>query len=173
MKYLRPDLHRHLLTDVTPEDIRGLGATCILLDADNTSSYDGTTKPLPGSREWVQSMKDEGFTVLLLSNAKEERAGILAREYDIPVVARALKPTPFGFFRAQKHLRCRRRDMVMIGDQLFTDIKGARRAGVHCIYVDRYAKENRMWYWYPFVRTAEAIILFLQEAIDWVRGKSN
>ena len=59
------------------------------------------------------------------------------------------------------------------GDQLFTDIKGARRAGVHCIYVDRYAKENRMWYWYPFVRTAEAIILFLQEAIDWVRGKSN
>ena len=53
MKYLRPDLHRHLLTDVTPEDIRGLGATCILLDADNTSSYDGTTKPLPGSRERV------------------------------------------------------------------------------------------------------------------------
>lgn len=170
---LRPELHRRRLTDVTPEDIRSLGVKAILLDADNTSSYDNTTTPIPGSKEWVQGMKDEGFSVLLLSNAKADRAKILADQYDIPVVALSAKPFPFGFRRAGIKLRCLPEEMVMIGDQLFTDILGASLAHVHTIYVDRYQKENRKPYWYPFERFAEAILLFLQDVADWVRGDTH
>lgn len=168
---LRPELRRHHLTDITPADIRGLGAKVILLDADNTSSYDNTTTPLPGSREWVENMKQAGFSVLLLSNAKRERAKVLADQYDIPVVALAAKPFTTGFRRAEKKMRCGPGDMVMIGDQLFTDILGAGRAGVHTIYVERFRKETRKPYWYPLERTLEAVILFLQDAADWVREK--
>lgn len=170
---LRPELHRRRLTDVTPDDIRSLGAKAILLDADNTSSFDNTTDPLPGTAEWVQSMKDEGFSVLLLSNAKPDRAQILADQYDIPVVALAAKPFPFGFRRAGIRLRCLPEEMVMIGDQLFTDIQGANRAHVHTILVDRYQKETRKPYWYPFIRKVEAVALFLQDVSDWVRGKTK
>lgn len=168
---LWPELRRHRLTDITAEDIRGLGAKIILLDADNTSSYDNTTNPLPGSRDWVEQRKEEGFSVLLLSNAKRDRAKILADHYDIPVIALAGKPFTPGFRRAEKKLHCAPQDMVMIGDQLFTDILGANRAGVHTIYVERYEKETRKPYWYPFERKAEAVILFLQDVADWVRGK--
>ncbi len=170
---LRPELHRRRLTDITPEDIRGLGAKAILLDADNTSSYDNTTTPLPGSKDWVQKMKDEGFSVLLLSNAKLDRAKVLADQYDIPVVALAGKPFPFGFRRAGIKLHRAPEEMVMIGDQLFTDILGASRAHVHTIFVDRYQKETRKPYWYPFIRTVESVVLFLQDAVDWVRGKDS
>ncbi len=173
MQQFRPDLRRSRLTEVTPEDIRQLGASVILLDADNTSSYDNTTKPLPGTPEWVQRMKDAGFRILLLSNAKPDRAGKLAEQYDIPVVGLAAKPLPFGFRRAAGKMHCRMSDMVMIGDQLFTDIRGANRVGVRTIFVERYQKEERKPYYYPFVRLAETVLLFGQDVADWVRGKDT
>ncbi len=167
----RPELHKHRLTDITAEDIRSLGAKAILLDADNTSSYDNTKTPLPGTIEWINAMKEEGFRILLLSNAKEDRAKILADQYGIPVVGLAAKPLPFGYLRAGKKLHLGVDEMVMIGDQLFTDIRGANRVHVHTIYVDRYQKETRKWYWYPFVRFAENLLFIKWEISDWIHGE--
>lgn len=54
----------------------------------------------------------------------------LARELDLPIVAKALKPLPFGFRRALGVVGGTPEDTVMVGDQLFTDIVGAHLVGM-------------------------------------------
>lgn len=143
MKLLKPDAKCRFLTDVTPATVIALGCKAVLIDADNTSSHDLTTDPLPGTEDWVRSMKEAGLKVLLLSNAKTERAKVLADRYAIPVVGMAAKPFPLGYFRAALRLRTRPQKTVMLGDQLFTDILGANLAGCKSIWVEPYEEDKR------------------------------
>ena len=143
MKLLHPDDRCRYLTDITPERVKALGCKAVLIDADNSSSYDLTTEPLPGTMEWVASMKEAGLPVLLLSNAKAERAKVLADRYDIPVVGLAAKPLVHGYWQAAWRLRTSPRKLLMLGDQLFTDVLGANLAGCRSVWVEPYEKDKR------------------------------
>ena len=48
----------------------------------------------------------------------------------VATVPNALKPLPFGFLRALRLLGTPRRETVVIGDQLFTDVLGAKLLGL-------------------------------------------
>lgn len=161
MKIFRPDMLRDGLCAVTPDDIRALGAKVIAIDADNTSSFDGTTIPLDGSGEWIENMQKEGFPVYLVSNAKTERAKVLSDGYGIPVVGFAMKPMPFGYLRVAMAEKVGRKDVLMIGDQLFTDILGANIAGAKSIYVRPYEKERRAVVSYTIKRSLESFYFMM------------
>lgn len=87
--------------------------------------------------------------MVLLSNTigpkKARRAHAFARELsrtlEIQVTAICLnlfqaKPSPYGFKMACKTLGCSSREMVMVGDQLASDIKGGNKAGFYTILRD-------------------------------------
>lgn len=42
----------------------------------------------------------------------------------------SLKPLPFGFIRAEKKLSVKPKNALVIGDQIFTDVLGAKLAGM-------------------------------------------
>ena len=46
------------------------------------------------------------------------------------------KPLPGGFLRACAHMGLSPRETAAVGDQIFTDVIGARLAGVFCLMVD-------------------------------------
>ena len=48
----------------------------------------------------------------------------------MPVVSKAMKPLPPAFFAGMGKLGATRRDTVVIGDQLVTDVLGAHAAGL-------------------------------------------
>ena len=54
----------------------------------------------------------------------------------MPCIPRARKPLPRGFRRAMNVLELRADEVVVIGDQLFTDVLGAKLAGLEVILVD-------------------------------------
>lgn len=143
MSVLKPDDRCRYLTDVTPERVRALHCKAVLIDADNTSSYDLTSEPLPGTEDWIAAMKEAGIPVLLLSNAKAERAKVLADRYGIPVVGLAMKPAVHGYWRAAAVLRESPTRLLMLGDQLFTDVLGANLAGCRSIWVEPFEADKR------------------------------
>lgn len=143
MRIFRPDRTVRYLTDLTPALVRELGCKVVLIDADNTSSYDLTTDPLPGTEDWILGMQEAKIPVLLLSNAKADRARKLADHYGIPVVGMAMKPLRQGYLRAALKLRTPPRRLLMAGDQLFTDILGAHRCGCRTVWVLPYEKDKR------------------------------
>ena len=53
----------------------------------------------------------------------------------LPLVAKAMKPLPFGYRTALRRIDARKDQAVAVGDQLFTDIVGAHLAGVKAFMV--------------------------------------
>lgn len=115
---------------LTPEKLREYGIKAVLVDLDNTliawNNPDGT----PELQAWIEEMKEADIPVMVVSNNKAERVQRAVQHLDLPYVARALKPFQKGFKEAQKKLGLKPSELLMVGDQLMTDIRGANRAGI-------------------------------------------
>ena len=119
----------------TPAQLKKLGIKAVLTDLDNTliawNNPDGTEE----LKTWLLEMKNAGITVLVVSNNKDSRIKRVVEKFDLDYVARALKPTARGFKLAEKKLGLKPSEMLMVGDQIMTDIRGANAAGIRNVLV--------------------------------------
>lgn len=68
--------------DITPDDLRKMGAKAVGLDIDNTIAPDGTLKFIDGAQEWIDSVRAAGFPVTIVSNGTIFRVGPIAKNSD-------------------------------------------------------------------------------------------
>jgi len=169
-KLFHCDMKRRTMTDICAEDLKRLHTKVIAIDADNTACVTFTTAPLPGVEEWIAERKKEGFSVILVSNAQTKRSRVLGDALGIPTVGTALKPLPFGYWRACLKMRVRPKHMTMIGDQLLTDALGANLAGVNMIYVFPYEMEPRAVKLFAAKRHLEELIFTAQEMLEYQKA---
>jgi len=125
--------HAARLTEVSLDQLAGLGVRGIIVDLDNTVCEYHRPELAPGVAAWVSAAKARGFLLVLVSNNFSERVASVGAQLGIPVVANALKPLPFAFLHALRLLGTPRRATIVIGDQLFTDVLGAKLVGVRTI----------------------------------------
>lgn len=112
-----------------------LGYRGVLFDIDNTLVPHGNGST-PAVDALFARIHRAGLKTLLLSNNSEERIlRFLAHIDDTPYIALANKPDPAAYRRAVQMLGLRPEQTVVVGDQLFTDIYGANRAGLDSILV--------------------------------------
>lgn len=136
MAGLGPDRFFDRISDIDVHaDLMDCGLTCALLDIDNTirSRADGLVPP--DVRTWLDGTVAAGVDLCLLSNNFHQNVPKLAAELDLPYVYKALKPLPFGYQTAMRKMQANPRNTVVIGDQLGTDILGARLLGLHAYLV--------------------------------------
>ncbi len=113
------------------EGIRG-----IIFDIDNTLVMHDHP-PDDRSVELLRSLDEKGFKILFLSNNKEMRVKSF-RDGSVPAgmyIYKAAKPCTGGYVKAMEMMGTDRTSTVFIGDQLFTDLWGAKRAGIRNILV--------------------------------------
>jgi len=132
----RPDAQAATLADVDRSALWSAGVRGIVLDLDNTCCAYHRPELAPGVADWVQAARAEGFALVLLSNNFAERVGAVAAQLAVPAVPNALKPLPFGFLRAVRLLGTPRHATVVIGDQLFTDVLGAKLLGYRAVLTE-------------------------------------
>lgn len=126
-----PDRYFSSLAAIDVEwDLARLHLRNVLLDIDNTLRRRDNDEVPPAVRSWLHRAQQKGIKLCLLSNNFHENVHELARELDLPIVAKAMKPLPFGFRRALEVVGGSSEDTVMVGDQLFTDIVGAHLVGM-------------------------------------------
>jgi HAD superfamily phosphatase (TIGR01668 family) len=132
----RPDAFAATLADVDRTALWSAGIRGIVLDLDNTCCAYHQPELAPGVAAWVRAARAEGFAMVLLSNNFAERVAAVAAQLDVPAVPNALKPLPFGFLRAVRMLGTPRQATVVIGDQLFTDVLGAKVLGYRTVLTE-------------------------------------
>lgn len=123
-------------------ELREQGYECALLDLDNTISPDRATEPNEYSHHVIRLLKDAGFACCLVSNAKSSRSASFASALGISHVDYAGKPSPNGVWKAMAMMNVAAEQTVLFGDQLFTDILAAKRAGVYAVLVEPYEKKE-------------------------------
>jgi HAD superfamily phosphatase (TIGR01668 family) len=133
---LRPDRFAPRLKDVSLEELERAGLRGLIVDLDNTLLGFRETEMTVEHLEWIRQARDRGFSICMVSNNFSERAWSIARQLGIHCVPNALKPLPFGFLRAKRMLGMPRRQIAVVGDQLFTDVLGGKLCGHYTILTE-------------------------------------
>lgn len=140
---LKPNFIFKCITDISSEFLHNNNIKGLLLDVDNTMSVAHGDKTLrEGLVEWLSDMKENGIELIVLSNAKTVRARRFGDSVGLSVVGLAAKPLPFGYLKAVKALKLKRREVAIVGDQIFTDILGGKLAGVKTLLVTDITREE-------------------------------
>ena len=143
MGLFAPDKYFSSITSIDVEwDLLRVHLDHVLLDIDNTLlRRDNHDVPL-AVRQWLVRARQKGIKLCLLSNNFHDSVFDLACELDLPIVAKAMKPLPFGYARAMKLIDGARENTVMVGDQLFTDVVGAHTFGITAYLVRPLVEED-------------------------------
>ena len=110
------------------------GKRLVLFDIDNTMVPHGAPAD-ERSKELIESLKSRGFKLCAVSNNGEARVRMFCDEVEVPYVFKAGKPLPLGFLKAVADMGERTETALFFGDQIFTDILGANRAGITSVLV--------------------------------------
>lgn len=112
----------------------GKGIRGVIFDIDNTLVPHGEpadTRAL----ELFEKFHEMGMNTCLLSNNKEPRVASFAAQVDSPYIYKGGKPSVKNYYRAMKIMGTAKSQTLFVGDQLFTDVYGANRAGIYGILV--------------------------------------
>lgn len=107
----------------------------VILDVDNTLLPRDETEPDGAVLEWLRSVRESGIEVVLLSNNGGCRLQKISAAAQVEAVSWAAKPMPWGFKRALKRFGKKQGKVLVIGDQLLTDVLGAKRMGFTVLWV--------------------------------------
>ena len=133
------------------------GIRGIIFDIDNTLVKHG----FPANEQAIElfeSLKNIGFKVLLLSNNKENRVKMFNNDVNALYIYKAGKPGKAGYVKAMEMLNTDTLSTIFIGDQLFTDVWGAKRCGIRNILVKPIDKHEEIQI--VLKRRLEAIVLY-------------
>jgi len=133
---LGPDRFAPRLHDVAHEELEAAGIRGLIVDLDNTLVGFRETALAREQVDWVARAHERGFRIVMLSNNFSERVRSLAAQLNVACFPNALKPLPFGFLRAKQCLQLRRREIAVVGDQLFTDVLGGKLCGLYTILTE-------------------------------------
>lgn len=114
------------VTEISLNTFKDLGIKCILLDIDNTIKPYGSNEADADVSTWISNIKNSGIKIILCSNNFKKAVKPFAQKTQCDYVAFCLKPSPFGYFRAYLKSKTRRKNILVIGDQFFTDIIGGK-----------------------------------------------
>ena len=134
----------HRVEEIAPAYLKQNGIRGVLLDVDNTLSPHGAPEPEEQACRWLKAVQKQGIEVIIVSNNTNARIAPFAQKLGLRFISMAAKPLPYGFLRAKKQLGMKRRELAVIGDQIFTDMFGANLAGMHAFLVEPIEPETSL-----------------------------
>ncbi|SFA69776.1 hypothetical protein SAMN04488072_10184 [Lentibacillus halodurans] len=135
LRYLLPNEHVKSIFDIHPEALKEKRIKGIITDLDNTLVAWDVADATPEVIEWFRWMKEHDIKVTIISNNKWERVKIFSEPLDTPFVFSARKPLRQAFKQAAKEMNLNKDEIVVIGDQVLTDVLGGNFAGFYTILV--------------------------------------
>ncbi len=129
-----PKEYRNSTYEINFEDFYEKGFRGIIFDIDNTLVPHG----MPADERAIALMKrlkKIGYRVTMLSNNKEPRVKMFCDAVDAPYIFKAGKPNPQNYRKAFVEMGTNEKNTLFVGDQIFTDVWGANKAGLHSILV--------------------------------------
>lgn len=129
-----PDEYLESTYSIDFQQLYNEGYRGILFDIDNTLVPHGV-KADERSKNLMKKLKGMGFRICLISNNQKERVTTFNDDVKVNFIYDAHKPSRRGYIKAMKTLKTDTTNTVFVGDQLFTDVYGAKRTGLRTILV--------------------------------------
>ncbi|MCR1897969.1 YqeG family HAD IIIA-type phosphatase [Irregularibacter muris] len=157
MANLKPNMMLDSIFQLDFQDLKSRNIKGLLVDLDNTLVEWDKKKADERLIQWFYQVKEEGFSICIISNNTEDRVVEFKEDLDLPAIHKALKPLTRAFRKGVKILGLKKEQVAVIGDQIFTDVLGGNRAGLFTILVKPIG--NQEFWWTTFVRRIEKRLL--------------
>lgn len=129
-----PDERIDSTYEINFEKLYGEGYRGLIFDIDNTLVPHGARADERAIALFAR-LKKLGYVCCLLSNNQIERVEMFNQDVQVEYIYNAHKPSTRNYRKAMEILGTNTGNTIFIGDQLFTDVYGAKRAGIRNILV--------------------------------------
>lgn len=143
LKKFYPDKYLSSAYDIDYDGYYKQGYRGIIFDIDNTLVPHGAPAD-ERSRELFAHLKELGYKVVLLSNNKEPRVKMFNDEVKVSYIFKAGKPLVKNYVKAMEMMETDKNTTIFVGDQLFTDVWGAKKTGIFNILVQPIDKKEEI-----------------------------
>ena len=166
---LMPDFWFETFDMVTADFLSSQGIRYLFVDIDNTLAPYEEAQPNERVRKWVRDMRDSGVTLILVSNNHAPRVEQFNRELGLLAFHDCHKPSKKRLLKIAELGGAVLSETAALGDQVFTDVWGARMIGVRAILVPPIRDKKTLFF--RFKRAMEAPIL--RRFHKKMKGKKN
>jgi len=149
-----PDVYLDSAYEIDFEALYRKGFRGVIFDIDNTLVPHGAPAD-ERSIALFERLQKIGFESVLLSNNKEPRVKSFNDRVHSRYLYKAGKPAKRGYLAAMELMGTEPSTTLFVGDQLFTDVWGAKRAGI-------------LTYLVKPIHPKEEIQIVLKRRLEWV-----
>ena len=142
-KRFYPDMRLNSVYEVDFDRLYKKGIRGLIFDIDNTLVPHGADAD-ERIEKLFGELKKMGFKTFLLSNNKLERVKRFNANIRSLYIYKAGKPNAVNYIKAMRIMGTGKENTVFIGDQLFTDIWGAKKAGISTILLNPIDKKEEI-----------------------------
>lgn len=161
LKFFCPDLYIENIYKLDLNYIKKKSIKGILIDLDNTLLPWDSMCIEDKLKSWTKYCLKEGISLCIISNNRYNRIKYCSELLGIPAVFGSLKPCKRAFKKGMDILGTLPEQTAVLGDQIFTDIFGAKRMGLYAILVKPISR--RELYWTRIMRILEQRLLKILE----------
>lgn len=137
MSDLVPYAHALNLYDINPDFFVKIGIKYLLLDLDNTLDTHKDKMPSERAKNYIQEIKNRGIKPIIISNNNYKRVKTYADACEVEFLYRMGKPFAHKLKKFVKSLNTDTDYVIMVGDQLLTDVKVCKKVGIRCILTEK------------------------------------
>lgn len=168
MSKLKPNMYKKNIYDINYKKLKKIGITTLFFDVDNTLISYKDNEVSEDNVKLFKKLKKMGFNCILFSNSTIDRIKPFSDKLDVEAYTGSMKPLKKNYKKILK--KYNKDECAFIGDQIMTDVIGAKRNGLFIILIDRIDYDEPIYT--RFWRFFEGFILRKYEKKDiLVKGR--
>ena len=135
MGIFKPTMYKKNIYDINYKKLKEMGIKCLIFDLDNTLGLIEHKKCPPKTKKLLKQLQKD-FKIFIASNNTKRRLKPYLDDLGVNGVSNCLKPLTIGLLRIKNKYNFKKKEMIMIGDQLVTDVLAGKRFRIKTILVD-------------------------------------
>lgn len=140
MKLINPNEYHKTIHDINLVKLYENGKRIILTDLDNTLVGHEAEVATDEILEFKEKVLGIGFDIMIMSNNRNKRVKKFADSLGVEYYASSKKPFRTTYRKILKNYP--KDEIIIVGDQILTDILGGNRNGLYTILVDPIRLDN-------------------------------
>lgn len=141
--FIIPDYYYPDIYSINYEKLQERKIDTLLFDVDNTIAFVDDIMISKQTIKLFEKLK-KTYKILLLSNNHEERVKLISQKLGVKMLAQADKPEKKAYEQALQILNAKEKNTAAIGDQMLSDIVGAKKINITAILVDQLSSKNNL-----------------------------
>ena len=131
----KPDMYKKDIYEINYEKLQDLGIKYLFFDLDNTIITYKENMPNDKIMTLFFRLEEMGFKLFIFSNSYEKRLLPFKDKLNVEIYFSSMKPFKKNYKKVLN--KYKKEECAFIGDQIMTDVIGAKRNGLFVIFVDK------------------------------------